>query len=83
MLGVLDGLAKAIEYAYAFIYFTGTVLHALVQGIRDWSALHDALGPWVELHGVLMVAAGPRLLTRQFARQRMSSLPAGGIRVEG
>ena len=39
------GLAGAIVYAYAFIYFTGTVLLALVTGIRDWSALHDTLGP--------------------------------------
>jgi hypothetical protein len=52
------GLAGAIGYAYAFVYFTGTVLLALVDGSRDWSALSDALGVWVVLHGALMVAAG-------------------------
>jgi hypothetical protein len=52
------GLAGAIGYAYAFTYFTGTVLLALVQETRDWSALRDALGPWVDVHGALMVAAG-------------------------
>ena len=52
------GLLGAIGYAYAYIFFTGTVLLALVNPTADWDALVANLGPWVTVHGLLMVLAG-------------------------
>jgi hypothetical protein len=55
------GLLGAIGYAYAYIFFTGTVLLALADQSSDWDALVADLGPWVTLHGLLMVLAGTAL----------------------
>ena len=52
------GLLGAIGYAYAYIFFTGTVLLALVNRPADWESLVGELGPWVAIHGLLMVVAG-------------------------
>jgi hypothetical protein len=52
------GLLGAIGYAYAYVYFTGTVLFALVVGASDFASLEDDLGVWVVLHGAVMVVAG-------------------------
>lgn len=52
------GLLGAVGYAYAYIYFTGTVLLALVEKAPDWESLADRLGPGVTAHGLLMVVAG-------------------------
>jgi Ca2+/Na+ antiporter len=52
------GLAGAIAYAYAFTYFTGTVLIALVDKPDDFSTLQDRLGAWLVVHGAVMVFAG-------------------------
>jgi hypothetical protein len=52
------GLLGAAGYAYAYVFFTGTVLLAMVNRPLDWDALVGGLGPWVALHGLLMVVAG-------------------------
>jgi hypothetical protein len=52
------GLIGAIGYAYSFVFFTGTVLFAMVNGTSDWGALSDRLGTWVFIHGAVMVIAG-------------------------
>lgn len=52
------GLLGAVGYAYSFVFFTGTVVYALATKTNDWSALVDRLGPWVGIHGVVMVLAG-------------------------
>jgi hypothetical protein len=52
------GLIGAIGYAYSFVFFTGTVVFAMVNGTDDWSALSDRLGAWVVIHGAVMVIAG-------------------------
>lgn len=52
------GLAGALGYAYAYIFFTSTVVYTLANGIRDWAALQKHLGPWITIHGALMVLAG-------------------------
>ena len=52
------GLFGAVAYAYAFVYFTGTVVYALVEGTSDYAALSDALDPWMTIHGAIMVIAG-------------------------
>jgi hypothetical protein len=52
------GLLGAVGYAYAYVFFTGTVLLALVDQSPNWDALAEDLGPWVTVHGLLMVLAG-------------------------
>ncbi|MGH2555574.1 MAG: hypothetical protein ACRDHO_07645 [Actinomycetota bacterium] len=52
------GLVGAIVYAYAFVFFTGTVVFALVNPTSSWDALVDQVGPWMTIHGILMVLAG-------------------------
>lgn len=52
------GLVSAAAYAYAFVYFTGTVVYALVENTSDYEALSDDLNPWLTIHGVIMVIAG-------------------------
>lgn len=56
-IGVL-GLVAAVTYAYTFVFFTSTVVYALVNHTHDWSELTTQLGAWVTIHSVLMVLAG-------------------------
>jgi hypothetical protein len=48
----------AVAYAYSFVFFTGTVLWALVAQTPDWEALGDDFGWWMTVHGAVMVAGG-------------------------
>jgi hypothetical protein len=41
-----------------YVFFTATVVLALVDGIPDWPTLAARLAPWITLHGVILVAAG-------------------------
>lgn len=52
------GLVSALGYAYAFVFFTGTVTYALIDRTADWNALQDAWGPWITVHSILMVLFG-------------------------
>ena len=52
------GMWSAVAYAYSYVYFTGTVVYALVNGTKDYAALSDELGVAMVLHGAVMVAAG-------------------------
>jgi hypothetical protein len=52
------GLVGAVTYAYTFVFFTSTVVYALVNHTHDWSELTTQLGAWVAVHSVLMVLAG-------------------------
>jgi hypothetical protein len=52
------GLLGAVGYAYTYVFFTGTVLLALVNKSPDWATLADDLGPWVTVHGLFMLVAG-------------------------
>jgi uncharacterized protein YndB with AHSA1/START domain len=52
------GFAGAVGYAYTFVFFTGTVVFALVKGTPDWDALVHQMSPWVTVHGAAMVVAG-------------------------
>jgi hypothetical protein len=55
------GLVAAAAYAYAFVFFTGTVLYALVNHTSDWEMLQKDLGAWMTIHSALMVVAGVAL----------------------
>jgi hypothetical protein len=52
------GLVSALGYAYAYLFFSYTVVFALAEGTPDFSALGDELGFAMTLHGAIMVFAG-------------------------
>jgi hypothetical protein len=52
------GLVSAVVYAYTFVYFTSTVVYALVERTADWQSLEQRLGVWLTVHTVLMLLAG-------------------------
>jgi hypothetical protein len=52
------GLIGALTYAYTFVFFTSTVVYALVSHSKDWDALTHQLGAWITVHSALMIAAG-------------------------
>lgn len=80
------GLVGALGYAYAFIFFTGTVTFALANHTRNWDALVDRMGPWISIHGALMVLAGLAfgwavIRARVFPRWTGGTLMAGVVLV--
>jgi predicted membrane protein len=52
------GRLAALAYAYAFAFFTGTVVFAFVDHTKDYAALTDQLGLLMLVHGAVMVVAG-------------------------
>ncbi|TPG32702.1 hypothetical protein [Mycolicibacterium hodleri] len=52
------GLISAVAYAYSYVFFTGTVIYALVNDTRDYAALTGKLGASMTIHGAIMVFAG-------------------------
>ncbi len=52
------GLFSAIAYAYSYVFFSGTVIYAMMNGTRDYAALTDKLGASMTIHGAIMVIAG-------------------------
>jgi len=52
------GAISAWAYAYSFIFFTYTVVYALVEGTPDYDALTGDLGAAMTLHGAIMLLAG-------------------------
>jgi len=56
-IGLL-GFTGAIAYAYAYVFFAGTVVYALVNSTDDFDTLGDELGAWIPIHGTIMVLAG-------------------------
>jgi hypothetical protein len=57
------GLIGAVVYAYSFVFFTGTVVVALVDQTSDWDTLQAQFGVWMTVHSVLMIVAGVMLGT--------------------
>ena len=76
------GLLGAVAYAYTFVFFTSTVVFALVQHTSDWSALESQMEGWIAVHSVLMVVAG---LVFGYAVVRAGVLPrwTGGLLMLG
>jgi hypothetical protein len=52
------GLFGAVAYAYAYVFFTSTVMYALVAGTSDYRALSRVFGVWMTVHGAVMVIGG-------------------------
>lgn len=55
------GLMGGIAYAYSFIFFTSTVVWAIVAGTPNWEVLSTDFGWWMTVHGAVMVAGGMAL----------------------
>jgi hypothetical protein len=54
----LLGWASAWAYAYSYVFFTGTVVYALVRHTETYAELSRQLGPAMLMHGAVMVVAG-------------------------
>lgn len=52
------GLVGAVAYAAAYVFFTATVVVALVEDTPDFETLSDDLSPWMTVGGAVMVLAG-------------------------
>lgn len=52
------GLAGALGYGFAFIYFAHTTLFAIATKAPTYESLWDRLGPLYTAHGALMIAGG-------------------------
>jgi hypothetical protein len=52
------GFVGAVTYAYTFVFFTSTVVYALVNHTSDWETLQKEFGAWLTIHSVLMIVGG-------------------------
>jgi hypothetical protein len=52
------GLLGAIAYAYSYVFFTGTVVYALISGTPNYKALVKIFGPWMTVHGLILLVGG-------------------------
>lgn len=52
------GLLGGIAYAYSFVFFTSTVVWALVAHTPSWEVLGTDFGWWMTAHGAVMVVGG-------------------------
>jgi Ca2+/Na+ antiporter len=63
------GLVAAVGYAYTFVFFTSTVVVALVDRTSDWDTLQQQFGIWITVHSVLMIVTGVMLGAAVFRAQ--------------
>ena len=52
------GLVGATAFAYSYVFFTGTVLYALITGTPNYHALTKVFGAWMTVHGLIMLIGG-------------------------
>jgi hypothetical protein len=52
------GLFGATAFAYSYVFFTGTVLYALVAKTPNYHELTRVFGAWMTVHGLIMVIGG-------------------------
>jgi hypothetical protein len=52
------GRVSAAAYAYSYVFFTGTVVYALIDHTSDYGTLSQDLGLSMTVHGAIMVLAG-------------------------
>lgn len=55
------GLVGAVAYAYAYVFFTSTVVYALVSGTRNYDDLATRFGASMVVHGAVLVVGGVAL----------------------
>jgi hypothetical protein len=51
------GRGQRVSPPYSYFFFSGTVACALTDATTDYSALSHDLGPWMTLHGAIIVLA--------------------------
>ena len=66
-------LLGAVAYAYSYVFFTSTVVWALVAHTESWEALGDDFGWWMTTHGAVMVLGG---MSFGIGIARSAALPA-------
>lgn len=69
------GWAAAVAYAYAYVFFTGTVVFALVADVADYDSLSERVGAAMFVHGAVMVLAGVVLATASAGTGRLPRSP--------
>lgn len=52
------GLFGAIAFAYSYVFFASTVVYAIAARTPNWAALGKVFGPWMILHGLIMLVGG-------------------------
>ncbi|MCW2615557.1 MAG: conserved rane protein of unknown function [Frankiales bacterium] len=52
------GLFGAAAYAYSYVFFTSTVVYALVAHTPDYHGVTTAFGSWMVVHGLIMLIGG-------------------------
>jgi hypothetical protein len=52
------GLAAAVAYAYSYVFFTSTVVYALVAHTPNYQGVTKAFGAWMVIHGMIMLIGG-------------------------
>jgi hypothetical protein len=52
------GLAGAVAYAYSYVFFTSTVVYALVAHTSTYAGVTKAFGAWMVIHGLIMLIGG-------------------------
>jgi hypothetical protein len=52
------GLAGAVAYAYSYVFFTSTVVYALIAGTPNYQDMTKVFGAWMTVHGLIMLAGG-------------------------
>lgn len=84
----LVGIAGALGYGFAFVYFAYTTLYALAESVPTYEALWERLGATYTVHGVLMIVAGgvfgiatwrARVLPRWSAALFLAGLGLNGV----
>ncbi len=52
------GLAGAVACAYSYVFFTSTVVYALIARTPSYQDLTRVFGAWMTVHGLIMLAGG-------------------------
>jgi hypothetical protein len=52
------GLFGAAAYAYSYVFFTSTVVYALVAHTPDYEGVTKRFGAWMVVHGLIMLLGG-------------------------
>jgi hypothetical protein len=52
------GFFGALAFAYSYVFFTSTVVYALIAGTPNYAALVKVFGAWMTVHGLIMLAGG-------------------------
>jgi hypothetical protein len=52
------GFLGAIAYAYSYVFFTSTVVYALIAGTPNYQDMTKVFGAWMTVHGLIMLAGG-------------------------